>query len=79
MGKIFNDIKSNPLNLIPYLEFFIFPVLVLSVMPWDDLRNLSARKRRKAQHYYNLKLIEKWNSDKDAFIVQCLNELSCKN
>jgi hypothetical protein len=81
LSEIFKAMRgANKQNVKPYLEFFIFPLLVLSVKPWDEMRNLSARKRRKIQLEYNVDQLKRWNSEKDSFINQFItNNLNSAN
>jgi hypothetical protein len=49
--------------------------MVLSVKSWDEMRPLSARKRRQNQLQFNVDQLARWNLEKDVFINQFINDL----
>jgi hypothetical protein len=48
--------------------------MVLSVKSWDEMRPLSARKRRQIQLQFNVNQLARWNLEKDVFINQFIND-----
>ena len=72
LSSILMTIRTTPLLLSPYLEFFLFPLAVLSSIPVAELRLVRRRNRAAAQRNYTFQRLHRWNTDRAALIHELL-------
>ena len=71
--KILYNIKSNSLDIQNYLEFVIFPLVVLKSMPFGEARKIRGRNRGIAQRDYTMHRLQLWNENKTLVINSTLD------
>ena len=65
-------IRTAPLVVSPYLDFFVFPLAVLGQMPVAELRLVRRCNRGTAQRNYTFNRLRRWNTDRPALINELL-------
>jgi len=79
LSAIFKEIQNAPHDIYPYLEFFIFPLAVLGIMPMSETRKIRRRNRNVAQRDYTFNRLHRWNSDRTSLIQELFDAPQMKD
>ena len=72
LSSLLMTIRTTPLVLSSYLEFFLFPLAVLGTIPVAELRCIRRRNRPAAQRNYTYHRLHRWNVDRARLIQDLL-------